>query len=312
VAGDINKPKFVSIAKILQENENANLDAGQHRSDTAISNFWKVRFRGTTRCGMLCNIKPIEPADQHPDYVGTENRLRILEKFYKNKVSWTGEKPYFERGRLEDPRPHGDAVEDAKIVAKHGQQGRASFIEGLTVYQHAYQEAYAMKPHLLLELDFPALERLLSKRATMAFNPLITWAQCESIFESIDQHVTGWHLKISNAKWSNLSDYERSIEKNEYARKLEGFEFLEKCGCKLWFHQFPKEVVTSEPNMLTKPIKPAKPGLELGTTSQQYALTREERLQKTTGTPLNRKKPMPMMRSVYRNRSSRTLSRRRK
>ena len=291
LAGNIDKPNYARIAKSLRENENSN--AWHPRSHRAIRAFWRDRGRETTRCGrFFSTFQPIKPAEEYSP-ANKESRLQILKDFYDHKLNHTEQEAYFERGDLWSPRPHGDAVEDAKILAEQGQQGGASIIEGLNVYQYAYQEAYAMTPHLLLELDFPALERLLSERATMAFNPLITWAQCESIFESIDQHVTEWQKKTSSAKWSTLSESRQSKEKTQYAKKLEEFEYLERSGCKLWFHQFPvnklKGFVTNQSKRPTRPTKPAKPAKlrpEVGTTSQQCAENSEELAAQNDGDPI--------------------------
>ena len=173
------------------------------------------------------------------------------------------EESRFQRRDLRNPRPHGDAVGDADIVMKYGQQGRSSHHPDLNVYQCAYEKAYTMPPHLLLELMFPELESLLDIRATMAFNPLVTLAQCRPIFQSIDQYVTEWQQITLSSEWlSDLSDSGRSEKKTEHAERWENF--LDESGCKLWFHQFPDppEDVSSEP---------AKQGLEQATASQRRA-----------------------------------------
>ena len=124
-----------------------------------------------------------------------------------------------------------------------------------------------MPPHLLLELKFPELESLLDIRATMAFNPLVTLAQCRPIFQSIDQYVTEWQQITLSSEWlSDLSDSGRSEKKTEHAERWENF--LDESGCKLWFHQFPDppEDVSSEP---------AKQGLEQATASQRCASSTE-------------------------------------
>ena len=89
-----------------------------------------------------------------------------------------------------------------------------------------------MPPHLLLELKFPELESLLDIQATMAFNPLVTLAQCRPIFQSIDQYVTEWQQITLSSEWlSDLSNSERSEKKTEYAERWENF--LDESGCKL-------------------------------------------------------------------------------
>jgi hypothetical protein len=222
------------VVRKLKENENRGLGTSGQRTAIAISAWWYGNGSTTpshrnVRCGLSCEIEKMKPS---PINIGKENRLRVLADFYNDRVKSSKKHSNFSQllvdydeihgGVFADSmnihdRPDGNIAEDAKNVIENINTGPSSHIPRLNLHEFAFKEAYAMSPRQALDLDLPELEVILNIRGAMAFNPFVTFTQCQPIFQTIDKQGEAWQKKTFSPNRGAMTQHERIEKKKRFA-----------------------------------------------------------------------------------------------